>query len=131
MAQERGVPVEVDSAGTGDYHTGELPDPRAQRTGTKRGCDMTMRARQFRSSDFEEFDYIVVMDHQNYANVVRWRGAIPEKVRLAKSFDAEAFDDIVPDPYYGSPRDFEDVADMLEVACAGILDEISSKAKTA
>lgn len=92
---------------------------------------MTMKARQFRSSDFEEFDLIVVMDHQNHTNVVRWKGAIPEKVRLAKSFDPEAFDDIVPDPYYGSPRDFEDVADMLEAACGGILDEISSKAQTA
>lgn len=116
--------VEVDSAGTGDYHIGDLPDHRAQGVGTKRGCDMSMRARQLRTSDFEEFDLIVVMDHQNLRNVQRWAGANPDKVRLARSFDPEAFDDIVPDPYYGNIRDFEDVADMLEAACAGILDEI-------
>lgn len=125
MAQERGLDLEVDSAGTGDYHIGELPDRRACSVGTKRGCDMTMRARQFRSRDFEDFDLIVVMDHQNLQNVLRWPGANPEKVRLARSFDPYSVDDIVPDPYYGNTRDFEDVADMLEAACAGILDEIS------
>jgi protein-tyrosine phosphatase len=123
MAGERGMAVQVDSAGTGDYHIGDLPDHRAQSVGTKRGCEMTMRARQLRSSDFEEFDLIVVMDHQNLRNVQRWSGAMPEKVRLARSFDPEAFDEIVPDPYYGNMRDFEDVADMLEAVCAGILDE--------
>lgn len=131
MAQERGIEIEVDSAGTGDYHIGDLPDHRAQSTGVKRGCDMSMRARQFRTSDFQDFDLIIVMDHQNHANVVRWRGANPEKVRLARSFDPDAVDDVVPDPYYGNLRDFEDVADMLEAACAGILDEISGKAQMA
>lgn len=125
--EERGLNIHVDSAGTGDYHIGDLPDQRAQNVGTKRGCDMTMRARQFRTSDFEDFDLIVVMDHQNYANVTRWRGAIPEKVRLARSFDPDAIDDIVPDPYYGNTRDFEDVADMLEAACQGIIEEIAPK----
>lgn len=126
MAQERGMDVQVDSAGTGNYHIGDLPDHRARGVGAKRGCDMSMKARQLQSSDFEEFDLIVVMDHDNLRNVRRWPGAIPGKVRLAKSFDPEAFDDTVPDPYYGNVRDFEDVADMLESACAGILDEIAA-----
>lgn len=125
MAHERGLDVEVDSAGTGDYHIGELPDPRARSVGTKRGCEMTMRARQFRTRDFEDFDLIVVMDHANFNNVSRWPGARPEKVRLARSFDPEAYEEAVPDPYYGNTRDFEDVADMLEAACEGILDEIA------
>lgn len=124
MAKERGVEVEVDSAGTGNYHIGELPDHRARSVGTKRGCDMDMRARQFRSSDFTQFDLIVVMDHDNLRAVNHWAGARPNKVRLARSFDPDAVDDIVPDPYYGNLRDFEDVADMLEAACSGILDEI-------
>lgn len=84
-----------------------------------------MRARQFRSSDFEEFDFIIAMDRANLRDILGWSGAIPEKVRLARSFDPEAVDDAVPDPYYGNLRDFEDVADMLEFACAGILDEIA------
>ncbi|MBC8063551.1 MAG: low molecular weight phosphotyrosine protein phosphatase [Chlorobia bacterium] len=125
MAAERGISIETDSAGTGDYHIGELADHRALSTGTKRGCDMTMRARQFQSSDFQEFDLIVVMDHQNRSNVQKWSGAVPEKIRLARSFDQDAIDEIVPDPYYGNLRDFEEVADMLESACAGILNEIA------
>jgi protein-tyrosine phosphatase len=130
MAKERGVEVHVDSAGTGDYHIGKLPDHRARGVGTKRGCDMTMRARQFRSTDFQDFDLIVVMDHSNLRAVQKWPGADPAKVRLARSFDPEAIDDIVPDPYYGNLRDFEDVADMLEASCAGILDEVSGKVTT-
>ncbi len=125
MAEERGMAVELDSAGTSNYHIGELPNHRAQRVGTKRGCEMTMRARQFRSSDFQDFDLIVAMDQANLRDILRWSGAIPDKVRLARSFDPDATDDTVPDPYYGNSRDFEDVADMLEAACAGILDEIA------
>ncbi len=125
MAQEHGIPIEVDSAGTGDYHIGEMPDSRAQSTGIKRGCEMTMRARQLHESDFEKFDLLVVMDHENLRNVQRWRGAVPIKVRLARTFDPDAMDDVVPDPYYGNLRDFEDVADMLEAACAGILAEFA------
>jgi len=124
LAEERSIPIEVDSAGTSDYHIGELPDHRAQRVGTQRGCEMTMRARQFNSSDFQAFDLIVVMDRANLRSVVRWPGAIPEKVRLARSFDANATSEEVPDPYYGDLSDFQEVADMLEAACNGILDEI-------
>lgn len=125
MANERGVDVEVDSAGTGDYHLGELPDPRARQVGERRGCEMTMRARQLRASDFEAFDLIVVMDRANEQDARRWAGSRPEKIRLARSFDPEAAGEIVPDPYYGSIEDFEDVAEMLERACEGILNELA------
>jgi len=124
MAVERGIEIEVDSAGTGDYHIGELPDHRARTVGAKRGCDMTMRARQFQSSDFDEFDLIVAMDHANLRDVGRWKGADPSKVRLAMSFVPEFGEEIVPDPYWGDLKDFEEVADMLEGVCAGILEEI-------
>lgn len=127
MARERGIEVEVDSAGTGDYHIGELPDHRARSVGAQRGCDMSMRARQFRSADFQDFDLIVVMDHANLRTVQKWAGAIPGKVRLARSFDPNAEDEVVPDPYYGDVEDFEEVATMLEAASGGILDEISAE----
>lgn len=129
QAEERGIPVEVDSAGTGDYHIGELPDHRAQRTGKARGCDMTMRARQVRSSDFSEFDFILAMDQMNYRNLLRWPGSDPSKVFLMRSFDPDADGDEVPDPYYGDIRDFEDVADMLESACSHLLDQIENKSR--
>lgn len=92
-----------------------------------------MRARQFDSSDFEKFDLIVVMDHQNYRDVVAWKGAKPEKVRLARSFDPLATSEIVPDPFYGQMSDYLEVADMLEAACEGILDTMTpvDAAKTA
>jgi protein-tyrosine phosphatase len=87
---------------------------------------MTMRARQFKSQDFEDFDLIVAMDHSNLRDIRRWQGN-HAKVRLAMSFVQNAAEEIVPDPYYGHLRDFENVADLLESACDGILAEILSR----
>jgi protein-tyrosine phosphatase len=86
-----------------------------------------MRARQFRSGDFEEFDLIVPMDKNNLRDISRWSGAVTEKVKLARSFDPTADGEVVPDPYYGDLRDFEDVAKMLEAACKGILDTVDGE----
>lgn len=124
-AAARNIAVEVDSAGTGDYHIGELPDPRAQKIGRQHGCDMSMRARQFRSADFQDFDLIIVMDQTNLRDVLRWPGAVADKVRLASEYIPNATKEAVPDPYYGSLKDFEEVADMLEATCSGILDSIA------
>ena len=125
MAAEYGIAIEVDSAGTGNYHVGELPDSRARSIGAKRGCDMSMRARQFRSADFEDFDLIVAMDHSNVRDIPQWQGD-HRKIRLARSFDGGATGEIVPDPYYGTLADFEIVADMLEAACEGIIIEVAN-----
>jgi protein-tyrosine phosphatase len=127
QAEERGVEIEVDSAGTGDYHIGELADPRARSVGEGCGCRMTMRARQVAEADFERFDLIVAMDHANHRALLRWPGSRPEKVRLARAFDPDADGEVVPDPYYGTREDFESVAAMLERACASILDTLSDK----
>lgn len=126
QAELAGVDIEVDSAGTGDYHIGHLPDQRAIRVGKTRGCEMTMRARQFRSQDFEDFDLIVPMDLNNAKTLENWRSYQPAKVRLARSFDPQANAIEVPDPYYGTITDFEEVADMLESACEGILDSLTN-----
>ncbi len=85
---------------------------------------MSMRARQVRSSDFDKFDLIVAMDRANVRDLTRWPGSRPEKIRLARSFDPAADGIDVPDPYYGDLSDFEEVADMLEAACAGILQSV-------
>jgi len=127
QAQEAGLEIEVDSAGIGDWHVGDPADHRSIRVGRACGCEMTMRARQVHSSDFQRFDYIVAMDHANVRALQRWRGSDPGKIRLARSFDPEAFGDEVPDPYYGSYADFEEVAEMLEAACQGILREIQTR----
>lgn len=123
-AQEAGIELRIDSAGIGDWHVGDLPDHRAIKEGHSRGCDMSMRARQFRTQDFEEFDWIIAMDLANVQALNRWPGSRP-KIRLARSFDKSATGLEVPDPYYGTKDNFVEVADMLEVACDGILKELA------
>jgi protein-tyrosine phosphatase len=127
QAELAGLEIEIDSAGTGDYHIGQLPDQRAIRVGKTRGCEMSMRARQFRSQDFEDFDLIVPMDLNNARTLENWHSFQPAKVKLARSFDARANTIEVPDPYYGTILDFEEVADMLESACEGILEFVKNQ----
>lgn len=121
QAQEKEVHIEVDSAGTGDWHVGERSDERAIRVGENRGYAMTHRARQVRPLDFQTFDLIVVMDDVNLRTLERLPNYPAEKVRLARSFDPDADGREVEDPYYGSQEEFETIADELEAACRGIL----------
>ena len=125
MARERNLDFEIDSAGTGNWHTGEYPDPRAQQVGIEHGCAMTMRARQVRRSDFTEFDWIIAMDAENERDLRRWPGSVPAKIRLARSFDPGADSLEVPDPYTGTVPDFREVATMLEAACEGIIRDLT------
>jgi protein-tyrosine phosphatase len=118
--------IEIDSAGTGDYHLGELPDNRAILVGQAHGCEMTMRARQVSSEDFEKFDLIVAMDASNLSSLQRWNGAQPAKIRLARSFEPIASTRSVPDPYYGDIEDFEEVAAILEPICDEILRRLTA-----
>ncbi len=118
--------IEVDSAGTGDWHVGDLADPRARKVGTGLGCEMTMRARQVSSQDFAKFDYVIAMDHANVSDLKGWPGSRTDKIHLARSYDATAEHPEVPDPYCGSMQDFEEVGQMLELACRGLLEEIGS-----
>lgn len=83
---------------------------------------MSMRARQVRRQDFEEFDYILAMDRSNHATLLRWAGANAARVRMAMPDGRD-----VPDPYYGDLKDFELVADLLEEACSALLNEIETK----
>ena len=113
----------VDSAGTGGWHAGELPDKRSITTAKNRGLDITnQRARQFKVSDFDTFDYIYVMDNSNYKDVISLAPTeeSKSKVRLILNeiFPNENVD--VPDPYYGGDDGFENVFDMLDQACEAI-----------
>lgn len=118
----------VDSAGTGGWDAGELPDKRSISTAKNRGLDITnQRARQFKRSDFDTFDYIYVMDNSNYKDVLALapneEAKSKVKLILNEIFPNENVD--VPDPYYGGQEGFENVFDMLDQAC----EEIARKLK--
>ena len=113
----------VDSAGTGAWHSGQLPDKRSVTTAKNRGLDITnQRARQFKVSDFDTFDYIYVMDNSNYKDVISLAPTEESKSKvkliLNEIFPNENVD--VPDPYYGGDDGFENVFDMLDQACEAI-----------
>ncbi len=110
----------VDSAGTGNYHVGSPPDKRSILTAKQHGLDISLqRARQFGRKDFENFDYIFVMDGSNYDNVIELAKTEDERKKvdliLNQLFPNENVD--VPDPYFGLQNGFEDVYQMLDEAC--------------
>jgi protein-tyrosine phosphatase len=117
----------IDSAGTSAYHAGDPPDPRTAEVARRRGLKLEHAARQVLEADLREFDYVLAMDGSNLAKVQRLRERLTggAEVHLLRSFDAEADGDLeVPDPYFGGPDGFEDVHDMVERACRGLLRHI-------
>lgn len=126
--QEAGLEraVRLDSAGTHSYHIGKSPDPRASQAAKRRGYDLSdLVGRQVGPRDFEEFDLILAMDHDNLVNLRRVcpRGR-EDRVRLFLSFSHRYTGQEVPDPYYGGPQGFDLVLDMVEDAAEGLLAEI-------
>ncbi|KWE56528.1 phosphotyrosine protein phosphatase [Burkholderia ubonensis] len=118
--------IDVDSAGTGDWHVGEPPDARAQAAARTRGYDLSaLRARQVSAADFERFDLLLAMDEANLAEL---RRRCPEqhrdKVRLLMEFASGAAASEVADPYFGGAQGFEQVLDQCEAACRGLLDTL-------
>lgn len=112
--------VFVDSAGTGAWHSGELPDKRSIAVAKKNGIDLTyQRARLFLAEDFDRFDHIYVMDHSNYKNVCRLapNEEALSKVQLILNEVHPDENREVPDPYYGGDTGFDHVFQMLDEAC--------------
>ena len=133
MAERRGVAqrFEIDSAGIGAWHTGQLPDHRMREHGSRRGYALTHRARQVKRADFDRYDYIIGMDEENLHDLRRV-AATQENARkirsLADYLRHHPGQATVPDPYYGGPRDFELALDLIEDACEGLLDELLARA---
>lgn len=123
--------VEIDSAGTHDYHVGEPPDPRTVKAAAKRGIDLSgLRARQVQDNDFDRFDLILVMDRLNHVTLLdRSPPEHHQRIRLFLEFAADAGQEDVPDPYYGGARGFEDVLDLVEQASAGLVEELRRRRK--
>ncbi len=117
--------IQVDSAGTGDYHIGAAPDARAISAGATRGYDLTgLRARQVRASDFEHFDLLLAMDDNNLRDLQRQcPPAHRHKLHLFMAF-AGSQNSSVPDPYYEDAPAFQHVLDLAESAADGLLAHI-------
>jgi len=121
--------IEIDSAGTIGYHAGKGPDPRMADTLRGRGYRIAGRSRQVVAADLRDFDLILAADRENLADLVRLdpTGGQQEKIRLLVDYCVNREADHVPDPYYGGQRGFEEVADLVEDACAGLLDHLRKR----
>jgi len=118
----------VDSAGTGSWHVGELPDSRSIDVGKKYGIDLTtQRARQFKKIDLDRFDLIFAMDSSNYQNVLKLaeNQVQKDKVKLIMNEASPGRNEAVPDPYWDDDG-FERVYQMLEKASAKIVENYNS-----
>ncbi len=119
--------ISIDSAGTIGYHTGELPDARMRNQATARGYILNSRARQFiPDHDFDNFDYIVTMDDDNYNNIINLDHKIQYRNKIFKMADFISDKNIkeVPDPYYGGSEGFKFVIDILEDGSKNLLTKI-------
>lgn len=123
LAQDAGLPVEVDSAGTSDWHVGNPPYGPMQTAAAARGYDLSpLRARQFTARDFEAFDLIIAMDSDNKHNIERLRPAgSATPVRLMLDY-ADVSRTDVPDPYY--TRDFDQALSLIEAASQGLIAQL-------
>lgn len=115
----------IDSAGTSSYHIGEAPDKRTVANAKKNGVDLSsLRARQFKASDFNEFDRIFVMDKNNLKNVLALakNDNHIKKVDLLLNLSNPNSNAEVPDPYYGGEESFEAVFKMVYEACEKLIE---------
>jgi len=119
--------IEIDSAGTLGYHSGESPDSRMIKHASKRGYTLDSRARQFDArKDFDEFDYIVTMDDNNYSEITsldkknNYKNKIFKMVSFGKNIDVNE----VPDPYYSGSSGFELVLDILEDSVEELINKV-------
>jgi protein-tyrosine phosphatase len=127
--KENGLTVFVDSAGTANYHVGSSPDQRMIETAKSRGTSIqNLRARQFSKNDFHDFDVIYVMDESNLLNVNKISTSKDErqkvKLILDELYPNESMQ--VPDPYYGSMKDFMGVYDLLDEVTEVIIEKIKN-----
>lgn len=122
--KERQLNFTVDSAGTANYHIGKSPDLRMIKTAASHGTPIDfLRARQFTAQDFQHFDLILVMDKSNYQNVIRLASSNEEinKVNFLLDYLYPGQAAEVPDPYYGTQKDFEEVYELLDKATDALI----------
>lgn len=129
LAERAGKAMTFESAGTGDWHAGESPDPRAIAAGDKRGYDLSgITARAVGDDDFERFDHLIALDggHKRWLLSARNYRRLPERAKISLLLDwsvGRAGQD-VPDPYYGDDADFERALDLIEKGCQGLISRV-------
>ncbi len=118
--------IEVDSAGILAYHQGELPDSRMRAHAIRRGYQLTHRSRPVTTEDFYHFDLLIGMDENNIASLEQLAPSPEEKEKIHRMVEYLQLKqaDHIPDPYYGGEAGFENVLDLLEDACAGLVMKI-------
>ena len=118
--------VEVDSAGLISYHQGEQADPRMRSHALRRGYHITHLSRPVRMTDFYDFDLIIGMDDSNISRLHDLAPSLEaeDKIHRMTEYCTRMVADHVPDPYYGGAQGFENVIDILEDACEGLLQTI-------
>jgi protein-tyrosine phosphatase len=129
-AEARGLPLEVRSAGTGDWHLGAPPDPRMREAAAEVGLELTGEAAQVTADDLERAELILAMDRANLAalETMAARTGVTTEIRLFREFDPDARDDLeVPDPYYGGPRGFTEVLEIVRRAARGVVDHLADE----
>jgi protein-tyrosine phosphatase len=123
--------IVCDSAGTIAYHAGESADARMQQHALKRGYRLTSISRQITPTDFREFDYVIAMDDENLRDLKPFIPNEKQTQKISKMTDycSKRNPGFVPDPYYGGAAGFEQVLDILEDACDGLLKTICNEHK--
>lgn len=124
-ANAAGLHWEVDSAGTGNYHIGEKPHQLSQKVALHNGIDISaQRCRQFTKEDIRNFDLIYVMDADNYTDVKRICGEYWDAAKVTLILEGlyPGEEKEVPDPWYGTEKDFHIVFGLLSRACDAIID---------
>lgn len=122
--------IVVDSAGTGNWHVGEHPDKRAIQVAKKFGVDISnLTGRQFSVNDFDDFDKIVVMDHENFSDVLILARNKSDHAKVCLLLNADQPDSnrAVPDPYYGGADGFTQGYKLIEKACDALVEELVIK----
>ena len=129
FAEEFDVDVDVDSAGTHDYHVGKKPDQRMIRAAEARGYELTSRARQVTKKDLAQgkFDLVLAMDNANYQALIELAGRPTTHIRVFSDYLDDNWPNDVPDPYYGEDAGFDEVLDMLEEGCPIILQTLAGE----
>lgn len=131
LVDERGWTdrFEIDSAGTSGWHRGAPPDARSTETARRRGITLAGRSRKVTAADLKTFDYVIAMDAENQDALddLRAQSGGTAEIRRLREFDPSADSLDVPDPYYGGPRGFDDVQDIVERGCAGLMAHIAAE----